>query len=70
MMPKMSGFEFIQRLKNDSRTRNIPVLVLTAADDERNELNLIGTGADDFVSKTSDTKIMIARLHRLLERTR
>ncbi len=68
MMPKMSGFEFVKRLKNDSRTRSIPVLVLTAADDEKNELNLIGSGADDFVSKTSDSKIMVARVHRLLER--
>lgn len=69
MMPKLSGSEMIQKLKNDARTRHIPVLVLTAADTEQNELQLIGSGADDFVSKTSDTKIMVARVHRLLERS-
>lgn len=69
MMPKMNGIEMVQKLKNDARTRDIPVLVLTAADDEKNELSLIGGGADDFVSKTTDTKIMMARVHRLLGRS-
>ncbi|MBN8548992.1 MAG: Flp pilus assembly complex ATPase component TadA [Deltaproteobacteria bacterium] len=68
MMPKMNGLEMVQKLKNDSRTREIPVIVLTAADDEKNELSLIGGGADDFVSKTTDSKIMMARVHRLLGR--
>lgn len=68
MMPKMNGIEMVQRLKSDSRTRNIPVLMLTAAGTEENELRSITTGAEDFVSKTTDSKIMLARVQRLLDR--
>ncbi|MBX7143100.1 MAG: Flp pilus assembly complex ATPase component TadA [Oligoflexia bacterium] len=70
MMPKMSGMELLQKVKSDPRTRHIPVLVLTAADDESNELKLVSGGADDFVSKGSDPKIMVARVHRLFDRSR
>jgi Tfp pilus assembly pilus retraction ATPase PilT/CheY-like chemotaxis protein len=70
MMPKMSGVEMLRKLRADDRTRDIPVLILTAADDEKNELSLIGGGADDFMSKTTDSKIMVARVHRLLGRAK
>lgn len=69
MMPKMSGLEFMERLKKDSRTSHIPVIILTAADSEENELELIHSGADDFISKASDTKLMLARIQRLLQRS-
>jgi type II secretory ATPase GspE/PulE/Tfp pilus assembly ATPase PilB-like protein/ActR/RegA family two-component response regulator len=68
MMPHMSGQELVAKLKSDPRTRHIPVLVLTAADTEEQEYRLVSGGADDFVSKTTDSKIMLARIHRLLER--
>ncbi|RIL09694.1 MAG: type II secretion system protein GspE [Proteobacteria bacterium] len=69
MMPRMNGIELIQKLRNDPRMRSIPVLMLTAANTENNELEAIGRGADDFVSKTSDSKVLVARVHRLLERS-
>lgn len=68
MMPRMSGVEMLQKLKRDTRTRSIPVLMLTAASNEENELRLLEQGADDFVGKTSDSKIMIARVNRLLSK--
>lgn len=68
MMPRMSGFEMLKQLRHDSRIRSIPVLMLTAADSESNEIQVIDSGADDFVSKTADSKVMLARIHRLLER--
>ena len=68
MMPRMNGLEMIQKMRRDNRTRCIPVLMLTAADSEANEVHSIESGADDFVSKTADAKVMIARIHRLLER--
>ena len=68
MMPKMDGYEVISRLRSDPRTRRIPILMLTAADDEATELTCLEKGADDFVSKASDTKIILARVARLLER--
>jgi type IV pilus assembly protein PilB len=68
MMPRMGGLEFLQRLRKDKRVRDIPVLMLTAADGEENELSSLNSGADDFVSKASDSRVMLARVHRLLER--
>ena len=69
MMPRMGGLEFVQLLKKDKRARSIPVLMLTAADAEENELSSLNGGADDFVSKTSDSRVMLARVHRLLEKS-
>jgi len=69
MMPKMGGLELVERLRRDPRTRNIPIIILTAADTEENEFRTIHGGADDFVSKTAETKIMLARVQRLLDRT-
>ena len=68
MMPKMDGTQMVDRLRKDPRTRHIPVLMLTAADSEENEIKALNHGADDFVSKTSDTKVMLSRIYRLLDR--
>lgn len=68
MMPRMNGLEMLQKLRHDSRVSSIPVLMLTAADSESNEIHLLDSGADDFVSKGADSKLMLARIHRLLER--
>ncbi|MCO6431627.1 MAG: type II/IV secretion system protein [Deltaproteobacteria bacterium] len=66
MMPKMNGLEALERLRQDPQTRNIPVLMLTAAATDENELNLLKHGADDFVSKTANSDIILARINRLL----
>lgn len=66
MMPKMSGLELVQRLKSDPRTNKIPVLILTAAGSEENEMTSFGHGVDDFVAKGSDVKILLARVQRLV----
>lgn len=66
MMPRMNGLDMVKKLKGDVRTAEIPVIMLTAAATEENELKLIDSGADDFVSKTTDSKIMLARINRLL----
>jgi len=42
--------------------------MLTAADTEENELKLLKRGVDDFVSKTSSADVLLARVHRLLDR--
>lgn len=68
MMPRMSGFQLLQKLRADKRISEIPVLMLTAADSEEAEVQLIAGGADDFVSKASDKKILVARVNRLLGR--
>jgi len=69
MMPHMDGTETVQILRRDPETRMIPVLMLTAADTEENEIKLLQTGADDFVSKTVDQRVLLSRIDRLLQRS-
>jgi type II secretory ATPase GspE/PulE/Tfp pilus assembly ATPase PilB-like protein/ActR/RegA family two-component response regulator len=66
MMPQMNGLQMLKKVRNDSRTKSVPVLMLTAANTEENELKLIEDGANDFVSKTADSRILVARIERLL----
>lgn len=68
MMPGMDGYEVCRQLKNDARTRDIPVLFLTAKsqpDDERNGLEL---GASDYLSKPVNPQILLARVESQLLR--
>lgn len=68
MMPNMSGVEMLRRLRADTRMRDLPVLMLTGNVTEEQELKLLSQGADDFVSKTAKTEILLARINRLLPR--
>ena len=68
MMPRMGGIEMLKKLRSDRRVQSTPVLLLTAANSEENELKVLEQGADDFVGKNVDAKIMVARVERLLAR--
>ncbi len=50
-LPKMDGFQICFRLKRDSRTSHIPVLMLTAMDNADATLHGLEVGADDYISK-------------------
>lgn len=65
-MPEMDGFEVTRRIKADPLLSTIPVLMLTGADAAQNVVEGLGAGADDFVTKGSDTEILLARLRALL----
>src|SRR5207248_712302 len=64
-MPGMDGFEVTRRIKADPTLQTIPVLMLTGADTARAVVEGLGAGADDFVTKGSDTEILLARLRAL-----
>lgn len=66
MMPVMDGREFLLKLKNNKQTREIPVIILTAAASEEHEINLLELGARDFVSKASSSNIMLTRIRKVL----
>jgi two-component system alkaline phosphatase synthesis response regulator PhoP len=51
MMPKLSGYEVCEKLKSDDRTRNIPILMVTALRDMADIEKAVAAGADDFLSK-------------------
>ncbi|HKO54736.1 MAG TPA: fused response regulator/phosphatase [Thermoanaerobaculia bacterium] len=65
-MPVMDGFEVARRVKTDPQLQTIPVLMLTGADSAQHIVDGLGAGADDFVTKGSDTEVLLARLRALL----
>jgi serine phosphatase RsbU (regulator of sigma subunit) len=69
-MPGMDGFEVTRRIKADPVLQTIPVLMLTGADTAQTVVEGLESGADDFVTKGSDTEILLARLHALLRMKR
>jgi len=53
-LPRLSGLEVLQRLRADSRTRLLPVVILTSSDEERDRLHSYENGANSFVRKPLD----------------
>jgi two-component system cell cycle response regulator len=65
MMPRMDGYETVKNLKEKELTRNIPVVIVTALNDIPNQLKSIESGADDFLSKPIEEKLLIAKVKLL-----
>ncbi len=65
-MPGMDGYEVCRRLKSDPQQSTIPVLMLTGADSAKNLVEGLESGADDFVTKSSDIEVILARIRALL----
>ncbi len=70
MMPEIDGFEVCQLLKQDERTRLIPVIFITALNDRRSRIRGIEVGADDFLSKPFDRVELAARVKSLVQQKR
>ena len=69
MLPRLSGDDVIAKLRRDSKTTNIPVLMLTAKAEESDELVGFALGADDYVAKPFSMKLLLARVGALLRRS-
>ncbi len=67
MMPGIDGFEVCRRIKSDERSRNIPVIMLTAYAARENRISGIESGAEDFISKPFDVAEVLARIGMLLK---
>jgi serine phosphatase RsbU (regulator of sigma subunit) len=65
-MPVMDGFEVTRQVKADPELHTIPVLMLTGSDSSEHVVAGLGAGADDFLTKGSDTEVLLARLQALL----
>jgi signal transduction histidine kinase/DNA-binding response OmpR family regulator len=66
MMPKIDGFGLCTTLKNDKKTSHIPIIILTALDDEKSKIEGLKTGADDYLSKPFSSKELGVRVENLL----
>ena len=66
VMPKLSGYEVCQRIKQDKATRLTPVVLTTALQQREDRLQGINAGADDFLTKPVDVHELKARVHSLV----
>ncbi len=67
MMPDMNGYEVCRRLKSNTDTRLIPVVMITTLDDMRSKVLGIEAGADDFISMPPNKAELIARTQSLIQ---
>lgn len=65
MMPRMDGYETVRKLKENPDTAHIPVVIVTALNDVPNQLKSIDAGADDFLSKPIEEKLLISKVKLL-----
>ena len=66
MMPKMDGWEVLRTIRKYSQ---VPVIMLTARSEERDELQGFSLGVDEYISKALQPKILVARVEAILRRT-
>lgn len=62
MMPEMNGFEFAEHLKADERTRDVPIIFISALNDETSKVKAFTSGGVDYVSKPLHVNEVIARV--------
>ena len=66
MMPKMDGWQVCREIRNYSK---VPIIMLTARTDERDELQGFQLGVDEYIAKPFSPKILVARVEAILRRT-
>ena len=66
MMPKMDGWEVCREIRKNSK---VPIIMLTARSDERDELLGFDLGGDEYIAKPFSPKILVARVEAILRRT-
>ena len=68
LMPKISGFDFLEEIRKNEKTKNTPVIVVSALTDEENVEKILKMGAIDFVKKPIDLQYLVDRVEGLLHR--
>ena len=66
MMPKMDGWQVCREIRETSK---VPIIMLTARSEERDELQGFELGVDEYISKPFSPKILVARVNAILRRT-
>jgi two-component system, OmpR family, phosphate regulon response regulator PhoB len=68
MLPGVSGLELARRLRADARSRQVPIIMLTARGEERDKVQGLETGADDYITKPFSPRELLARIQAVLRR--
>lgn len=67
MMPEKDGITLTKELKNDERSAHIPIILLTAKAEVESQFKGIDTGADDYITKPFDKKLLALKVEKLIE---
>jgi CheY-like chemotaxis protein len=67
MMPKLSGFEVCEKLKNDPKTKRIMILMVTALNEHGDMERAVESGTDDFLSKPVNKEALVKRVENMLK---
>ena len=70
MLPGMSGLDLARALRNEPRTRQVPIIMLTARGEEGDKVQGLESGADDYVTKPFSPRELLARIQAVLRRQR
>ena len=70
MLPKVSGIEICRRVRHNEKTRNIPIIMVTARGEESDKLTGLDYGSDDYITKPFSPAELIARIKAVLRRIR
>jgi two-component system, OmpR family, phosphate regulon response regulator PhoB len=68
MLPGLSGVQLARRWRTEARTRNLPVIMLTARAQENDKVLGLDAGADDYLTKPFSTPELLARIRAVLRR--
>jgi two-component system phosphate regulon response regulator PhoB len=68
MLPLMSGIEVCRQLRRNAKTRDIPIIMLTARTEEADKVRGLNAGADDYVAKPFSPGELVARIRAVLRR--
>ncbi|MBK1647980.1 phosphate regulon transcriptional regulator PhoB [Rhabdochromatium marinum] len=69
MLPGRSGLELAAQLKQNPRTRTLPIIMISARGEEEDRVKGLDTGADDYISKPFSPREMVARIKAVLRRS-
>ena len=67
-MPELNGIEACERLRQDPKTKHIPVIMLTAVGQRENRIRCFSSGADDFIVKPFDAEELLSRIGSKIRR--
>ena len=70
MLPGLSGYEVLERLRAEPGSRDVPVLMLTARREEEDRIRGLSLGADDYLTKPFSPQELVLRVGAILRRTR
>ena len=70
MLPGRSGLELAQQLKQNPKSRGIPIIMVSARGEEEDRIRGLETGADDYIAKPFSPREMVARVNAVLRRSK